>query len=162
MSTSSFKLLVVDNNLSEALLLKHALTHIQSDLSVYLITDRRSVPDYLNRTSPAELLSDEARPSLVILHASLPDYSAMKTLKWIRKDERFDSMIIAMLAPYENPRERALYEEAGANGYFVQPIHDHDYTDTAKDILNHCKVLKNAYDHLDQEDIRPSASARIR
>src|SRR5258708_434048 len=138
MAAAPVHIFIVDDNVSDASLLMNALKRIQSDIPVYTLSDSRILPAYLDRNSPIEALRTRLHPDLLILQVSMPHYSGMETLKWIRSQSRFDTMIVIMFASYDDPRERTRFQEAGADLYIVRPTTDEGFTQSANDIMKHC------------------------
>ena len=68
-------------------------------------------------------------PLLVVMDWNMPGTNPLKILRWIRKQPEYLSLLIVVLTGSENPVEKQLAYEAGANWHLVKSP---DFADLAQ------------------------------
>ncbi|WP_413699457.1 diguanylate cyclase [Psychromonas sp. KJ10-10] len=71
---------------------------------------------------PAQTMSliEEVQPAVILLDIMMPDIDGITLLRYIRQNNKMANIPVVMLSSKEEPSEKALAFEAGANDYLVK------------------------------------------
>jgi DNA-binding response OmpR family regulator len=83
--------------------------------------DGRAALDYFKGTGTFGNRNDHPLPRLVLLDLKLPYITGLDVLRWIRRQDRFKSLIIVVLSASQSPDDVATAYRCGADAYFVKP-----------------------------------------
>ncbi len=67
-------------------------------------------------------LPASVRPRLILMDIQLPDLDGLELTRRLRKDPRFDGVLIVALTAYAMKGDRAKAMDAGCDGYITKPI----------------------------------------
>ena len=73
--------------------------------------------------------TSQRMPLLVVMDWKMPGTNPLSILKWIRKQPEYLSLLIVVLTGSENPTEKQMAYEAGANWHLVKSS---DFADLAQ------------------------------
>lgn len=118
------KILLVEDNRSDAELLTELLQETEKSPEVHWVTDGAEALKYLNRKDPYESVP---RPDLVLLDLGLPRVSGYEVLKTVRTRPELASLLIYVLTTSQNPTDRTECETVGADAFLSKPRNLKEY-----------------------------------
>lgn len=117
-------IIMADDNGSDVSLVTFALEDAGLEIPVQWIKDGKELTDRLSRY----LLLGEM-PLLIVIDWNMPGPKSVDVLKWIRSQPRFLNALIVVLTGSENPVQKRLAFEAGANWHIVKSAAFNELTD---------------------------------
>jgi DNA-binding response OmpR family regulator len=111
-------LLLAEDNLPDALLVREAIMMEQLPLQVYIAPDGERVLDFI-----ADAEKDPAAPvpHLLLLDLNLPKIDGLEVLRKIRAGDKFNNIPVLVVTSSDAPADRNGAASLGA-GYFRKPI----------------------------------------
>jgi CheY-like chemotaxis protein len=109
------EIIMADDNGNDVSLVSYALKDAGLKNPIEWIKDGKGLMEYLNRN----LLLDQI-PLLIVMDWNMPGCNAVELLKWIRNQPRFLNVLIVVLTGSENPAQKRLAYDAGANWHLVK------------------------------------------
>lgn len=109
------RLLVVEDNPTNALLLRRALTEHGVDYEMVVVGDGEEAIEYLEQCKGA-------KPELIIVDLNLPKEDGIEVLKVYRGSPSFIETLMVILTSSDSPSERQRAEIIGVDAYLRKPI----------------------------------------
>jgi len=109
------KIVMADDNSNDVSLVSYALKEAGFPNQIEWLTNGNTLMDYLAHERALHQM-----PLLVVMDWKMPGTNTLKVLKWIREQPEFLSLLIAVLTGSENPTEKQLAYQAGANWHIVK------------------------------------------
>ena len=109
------RLLVVEDNPTDALLLRRALTEHGVDYEMVVVGDGEEAIEYLEQCKGA-------KPELIIVDLNLPKEDGIEVLKVYRGSPSFIETLMGILTSSDSPSERQRAEIIGVDAYLRKPI----------------------------------------
>lgn len=109
------RLLVVEDNPTDALLLRRALTEHGVDYEMVVVGDGEEAIEYLEKCKGA-------KPELIIVDLNLPKEDGIEVLKVYRGSPSFIDTQMVILTSSDSPSERQRAEIIGVDAYLRKPI----------------------------------------
>ena len=109
------RLLVVEDNPTDALLLRRALTEHGVDYEMVVVGDGEEAIEYLEQCKGA-------KPELIIVDLNLPKEDGIEVLKVYRGSPSFIETLMVILTSSDSPSERQRAEIIGVDAYLRKPI----------------------------------------
>ena len=110
------RLLVVEDNPTDAVLLRRALSEHGVDYEMVVVGDGEEAIEYLERCKGDE------RPELIIVDLNLPKEDGIEVLKVYRGSPSFVETQMVILTSSDSPSERQRAEIIGVSAYLRKPI----------------------------------------
>ena len=110
------RLLVVEDNPTDAVLLRRALSEHGVDYEMVVVGDGEEAIEYLERCK------GDARPELIIVDLNLPKEDGIEVLKVYRGSPSFVETQMVILTSSDSPSERQRAEIIGVSAYLRKPI----------------------------------------
>ena len=107
--------LVVEDNPTDALLLRRALTEHGVDYEMVVVGDGEEAIEYLEKC-------EGAKPELIIVDLNLPKEDGIEVLKVYRSSPSFFETQMVILTSSDSPSERQRAEIIGVDAYLRKPI----------------------------------------
>jgi two-component system response regulator len=108
-------IIMADDNGSDVSLVSLALKGAGLNNPLQWIKDGKDLMEYLTKN----LLLDQM-PLLIVMDWNMPGPNTVDVLKWIRNQPRLLNMLIVVLTGSQNPAQKRLAFEAGANWHIVK------------------------------------------
>jgi CheY-like chemotaxis protein len=129
------KVLLVEDTLSDELLILRALRQSSVVTSVDIARDGEEAVDYLIGNTSVEA------PALVLLDIKLPKLDGHQVLSRIRAHEATSQLPVVVLSSSDEPRDIAQAYDAGANSYIVKPLDPRDLNHTVSRLGDYWLVI---------------------
>ena len=124
-------IIMADDNGCDVSLVSLALQDAGLKNSVQWIKDGKSLIEYLKQN----LLLDQM-PLLIVIDWNMPGQNTVDVLKWIRNQPRLLNALIVVLTGSENPVQKQLAFESGANWHVVKSAAFEDLTTLISRVTN--------------------------
>jgi CheY-like chemotaxis protein len=112
-----WNLLLAEDNLPDALLVREAIRRENLPLEVHTAPDGQQAIEFITR---AEKDPDAPCPHFVMLDLNLPKVEGMEVLRRLRASERLNAIPVLIISSSDSPGDRNQARELGA-GYFRKP-----------------------------------------
>jgi CheY-like chemotaxis protein len=134
------KILVVDDNPSDINVLCMALSGLDEDVEVEIVTDGQKALEFVHiqRKNRAD-----AHPCVIVLDLHLPRHDGIEILKAIREEPVLSHVHVVITTGTATRAEQAELNRMGAL-YRTKPMNLSGYDELAADILALCKGLSVA------------------
>jgi len=109
------KIVMADDNQNDVSLVSHAFKNAGLHNPIQWLTNGDALIDHLAQDRALQQI-----PLLIVIDWQIPGTNTPKVLKWIRSQPEFLSLLIAVLTGSENPNEKQLAYQAGANWHIVK------------------------------------------
>jgi CheY-like chemotaxis protein len=116
-SSRSFKLLLVEDNPADVLLLKIVFQEVGLNCRIEVRTDGEKAVHYLVSHAPIR----ESRPDLVLLDLNLPRMDGHEVLKFIKADPGMRLIPVVILSSSKAPADISSAYREGASSYLLKP-----------------------------------------
>ena len=113
-----FHILVVDDDPSEARLLREMMKILQRPHELHFVLDGSEALDFLRGKAP---YAGAPRPHLVLLDLHMPRVGGLETLSAIKGDPELCVIPVIMLSSSDSPSDVRKSYQAHANGYVRKP-----------------------------------------
>ncbi|HXM44849.1 MAG TPA: response regulator [Bryobacteraceae bacterium] len=113
-----FNLLLAEDNLPDALLVREAIRMENLPLEVYIAPDGERAIDVIVK---AENDPDATCPHVLLLDINLPRIDGFEVLRRIRASDKFKNLPVLMVTSSDSPADRNEAAKLGA-GYFRKPV----------------------------------------
>ena len=117
-------IIMADDNQNDVSLVSYAFTEAGLNTPIEWLHSGEMLIRHLTESRLAQQM-----PLLLVLDWKMPGTNPLNILKWIRKQPEYLGLLIVVLTGSENPAERQLAYEAGANWHIVKSS---DFTDLAQ------------------------------
>jgi CheY-like chemotaxis protein len=114
-------ILVVEDELSDQLLLQRAFHQLNGDFHLQVVKTAEDAIQYLAGSEPYQDRTKYPLPVLVVLDMRLPGMSGLDLLKWIRQQPYLDGLPVIALTAYGN-RELPRAYDLGLDFYLLKPV----------------------------------------
>ena len=110
--------LLVDDNRTDARLLRELLSEINKDVRLHVVTDGFEAMAFLRRHGP---YTDARRPDLILLDLSMPKMDGLEVLVQLKQDPRFKTIPIVVLTISQLEADIEQSYKLMANCYLTKP-----------------------------------------
>jgi CheY-like chemotaxis protein len=108
-------IIMADDNGCDVSLVSYALQDAGLKIPVQWIKDGKGLIDQLSK-----YLRLDEMPLLIVIDWNMPGLNTVEVLKWIREQPQFLNVLVVVLTGSENPVQKQLAFEAGANWHIVK------------------------------------------
>jgi DNA-binding response OmpR family regulator len=108
-------IIMADDNGNDVSLVSYALKEAGLPVPVRWIKDGTALRDHLSH-----YLALNQMPLLIVIDWNMPGPNTVDVLRWIRNQPRFLNVLIVVLTGSQNPVQKQLALEAGANWHIVK------------------------------------------
>src|SRR5688572_16866373 len=121
MEHTNHTVLLIEDSVDDALLMKRALEKAGITRSVHLARDGREAMEYLTGAGQFGNRQAYPLPQLILLDLQLPEMHCLKVLEWIRSQSQFRSTIVVVLRSLRQTGDIQLAYNLGINSYLLNP-----------------------------------------
>jgi CheY-like chemotaxis protein len=115
-------ILLVEDDLNDALLAQKALLKAGTDREIVHVQDGEEAINYLSGKPPFSDRDKYPLPKLVLLDLKMPKLGGFDVLSWLQTREDLADMPVVILTGSIEPRDMESAKKLGAVGYEVKPI----------------------------------------
>jgi CheY-like chemotaxis protein len=144
LSQSPYRIVVIEDNPADTVLLRHALDTYGVPFAMEILRDGEAALRYL-REHCATGVPD---PCLIVLDLHLPRYDGAAVLRAIREHSELAHVAVAVLTSSASPAERDEVLNLGVHLYRTKPIDWNQTVDLAGELLSLCKSAHGLAAHL--------------
>ena len=113
-------ILVAEDNPDDALIFKMMFKRATLPHTLYMVEDGQNVIDWLSGKNEFADRTKTPLPEHILLDLKMPVKSGFEALEWIRSQEAFREISVAILSSSDDPRDVKRAFELGATHYFVK------------------------------------------
>ena len=139
-SAPRLNLLLAEDNLPDALIVKEAIRQAQLPVSVHIAADGEQALKFLET---AESNQDAPAPHMLLLDLNLPKVDGFEVLRAVRANDRFKDLPVLVVTSSDSPGDRS--EAAGLSAaYFRKPVTYREFLkigDVIRKLLQEHKLL---------------------
>jgi CheY-like chemotaxis protein len=121
MEHTNHTVLLVEDSIDDALLMKRALDKADITRSVHIARDGKEAMEYLTGAGQFSDRQAYPLPQLILLDLQLPEMHGLKVLEWIRSQPQFRSTIVVVLSSSRQTGDVQLAYKLGVNSYLLKP-----------------------------------------
>lgn len=132
--TKAFRILLVEDNPSDVILFKKALSERAEKVEVHVVHDAESVMDMLQNQV---VKFDHNLPDLVILDLSLPKLSGLDLLRMIKKHPKMTEMPVIILTNSINMKDMMESYRLGAAGFIQKSVDLDEYMNAIDAVIKY-------------------------
>lgn len=121
MEHTNHTVLLIEDSMDDALLMKRALDKAGITRSVHLAKDGKEAMEYLTGAGQFSNRQAYPLPQLILLDLQLPEMHGLKVLEWIRSQPQFRSTIVVVLSSSRLTGDVQLAYKLGVNSYLLKP-----------------------------------------
>ena len=114
-------LLLAEDNLPDALLVREAIRMEDLPLEVYVAADGEKAMEFIAR---AERDPDAPRPHLLLLDINLPKVDGFEVLKRLRASGKYGALPVLVISSSDSPSDRRQAADLGASYFRKPPSYD--------------------------------------
>jgi two-component system response regulator len=118
------RILVIEDNLGDALMIQEAVNSLSIAATLHVITDGEKA---LKEIAALDALST---PDVIIIDLNLPRVSGLTLLTQIRAMQKFERTAVMVLTSSQSAQDRVKAEQAGANAFVSKPFTFDDFLQT--------------------------------
>lgn len=134
MNGEPLTILLVEDNLDHAELVKRNMEDFQVANSIVHVEDGEAALDYLHGRGA---FADRKRfplPHLMLLDLRLPKVDGLEVLKEVKNDENLRAMPVVILTTSDAERDMVMAYEQHANSYVTKPVNFAEFSNLLKDL----------------------------
>ena len=137
MDAEPILILLVEDNLDHAELIKRALEDHRIANRVQHITDGQTAIDYLTGSGVFSTPASCPRPHMVLLDLRIPRADGIEVLKVIKDSERLKSIPVVILTTSDAEKDKLRAYNHFANSYLVKPVGMDAFTQLMEDVVHY-------------------------
>ncbi len=135
MSTQKFVILLAEDELADAHLVKAALRENKIIAELQHVIDGREALEYLHRKAPR--FENAVRPNLILLDLNMPRMDGREFLAAIKHEPELKDIPVVVLTTSEVERDVVSSYDLGASGYITKPIDVVDFMAVIRDLTEY-------------------------
>jgi len=138
------RILVVEDNPADVMLLRWALETAELDFELTVIDDGGDALAFVQQRGE---YADAVAPDLAILDLNLPRNDGLEILQAIRASQAFTDLTVAILSSSSSPRERAKIDAFRVGRYIAKPTDLNEFLKIGfivKDLLEESGACRRA------------------
>jgi len=129
------RILVIEDNAAEIVLLRHALNHLREEYTLEVLSDGETALQFV---AEHRMGKRSPEPCVILLDLYLPKYDGLAVLEAIKQAPAMFHIHVMVLTGSTNPRDQRKVEDLGAF-YREKPSSLALYAHLATEILAVCK-----------------------
>jgi CheY-like chemotaxis protein len=129
--TTALKILVVEDDDGDALVIEEALARTETPSEMRRVADGQEAIDYLRRQGA---FADAQRPDVVFLDLNLPRVDGREVLVEVKSDDELKSIPIVVLTTSDAITDVLSSYQHRANAYVTKPMNLEDFETAVREI----------------------------
>lgn len=128
-------ILVVEDNLAEIVILRHALDQLKEEYVLEILPDGEAALRFVDEHRSG---ARDPEPCVIVLDLYLPKHDGLAVLKAIKKEPSLTHIHVMVLSGSANPRDQEMIRSMGAV-YREKPTTVARYVDLAAEVMALCR-----------------------
>ena len=137
MVKKSYKILLVEDNLGHAELVKRSIKEHSIPTQIDHIFDGETALDYLFKRGEYQNTDINGLPSVILLDLRMPKVDGLEVLKSIKQDDDLKSIPVVILTTSESERDIETAYTYSVNSYLVKPMDFEEFETMIHDMLTY-------------------------
>jgi CheY-like chemotaxis protein len=129
-------ILLVEDNADDELFARRAFAKVCPDARLVPARDGEIAIDYLSGRGEFHDRARHPLPTLILLDLKLPRKGGLEVLEWLRQDPELREIGVIVLTSSEETRDVERAKELGVLAYYVKPVTNAAFLETAKSICS--------------------------
>jgi CheY-like chemotaxis protein len=117
------RILVAEDDDSDVLLLRRALSNAKLDQPVFIARDGQEVMEYLQGSPPFNNPEKYPLPNMLLLDLNMPRLDGFQVLEWLQHQRELSRLVVIVFSSSAESEDLRRACALGANFYIVKP-HD--------------------------------------
>ncbi|MDB5037869.1 MAG: response regulator receiver protein [Bacteriovoracaceae bacterium] len=135
-SQTKLRILLVEDNLSDARLTMKALSIAQLPIEIFLVKDGIEALDFFNRNPPFESVLDV---DLILLDLNLPRMDGHELLSRLKSTEEFKNIPVIIFSTSTSGVDRERCFALKANFYLTKPMRFEGFSELVEKVKSFCR-----------------------
>jgi CheY-like chemotaxis protein len=144
MPPARLAVLAVEDDENDALLFKLALEEAGLQAAVHFVCDGTEAIDYLQGTGPYADRESHPLPNLLVMDLKMPRLDGCQVIKWLRRQQRFDELFVAVLSGSCCEKDFRLAYSCGADLCVQKPLRFDKLSDVVKHLGGRYRAFKHS------------------
>lgn len=136
MNTEPLKILVIEDNACDAILLREALEVSARDARITLLTDGLEAVNHVRGMMESPALV----PDVVVLDLKLPRVGGKELLSTMQVGDLLARVKVVVLTAFDEPGDREMAMSLGASAYIVKPMRLDDFLKIGRRIVAEARL----------------------
>lgn len=119
---------------------------VLSELTRNYLCEHNHEVDVASSLGQAKKLLTQQSYDVLVLDLGLPDGDGLDFCKWLRAQERYQNFPVLMLTARDEPVDRVVGLELGADDYLGKPFEPRELLARLRALMRRCKSLESAHD----------------
>jgi len=124
------KILLADDDDDDREVFKTVISNKTDVTLMRCLENGREVIEFLDR------LPEESLPDIIILDQNMPKMNGLETLEYLKRQDRYARIIVAIYSTFTDARLVEQYRKLGAALVLTKPSRMEDYSTLVNNILN--------------------------
>jgi len=136
MGTHPAKILIMEDNAADVLLLRLALDHHKEDYELEVLRDGEEAIRFVEQQ---RTLAAGQEPCVIVLDLNLPRHDGKAVLRAIKQEPTLSHIHVVMLSSLASPKDQMEVQRLGVRLYKTKPMVLDDWITLAREILAICR-----------------------
>ena len=122
MDTCAIRILLVDDDPDDRMLVKEALEEGASSAELHTVEDGEQLLEYLRRLGSYGCLAHAPLPGLILLDLNMPKKDGREALRELKTDPVLRRIPVVVLTTSHAPEDISLTYDLGVNSFIIKPV----------------------------------------
>lgn len=136
MSSKPAKLLIIEDNPGDVVLLRFALDHHEEHYELDVLRDGEAAIQFVQQERD---IASDPEPCVIVLDLNLPKEDGKTVLTAIKQEPELAHIHVVALSSFASPRDQVEIQQLGARLYRPKPMNLDDWIALAGEILGICR-----------------------
>lgn len=137
MKSHTYKILLVEDNLGHAELVKRCVKSHEVKTEIYHVSDGETALNYLFKRNEYKDQKNIKTPHIIFLDLRMPKIDGLEVLKKIKSEEKLKSIPVVILTTSESDRDLETAYLYLVNSYLVKPMDFYQFDTMIQDTINY-------------------------
>ncbi len=124
MSANKTKVLLVEDDVSHAELVRLCIEDLEDKVHVDSVSDGEEALEFIFKKGRYDSLSEDATPDIILLDLRLPKVDGLEVLKTIKSNDTYKTISVVVLTTSSAENDLSQAMDFGADNYMVKPLNE--------------------------------------